>query len=195
MTDFPQNSPLDFGDVADLWQSEQGIPADTLIARLYAQNNRLRRINQVSFVICAVALIATAFIELVGQIPTRGLLTLVGALSFIGSAWKYRRDKARLIAAYSEEPKKLLPFLIARTKAARNVARYYYTLPLPSCALGFMAGRLSEDESEPIVSIAVFMPIVLLAFFGLVALTVWGLRMARQKTEELRDLEAMLEKI
>ena len=143
MTDQTYADNPDFDALGALWQSEEPIvPTEELVARLRRHNRRLRQLNQVSFVSCIFLVAITLLLEIGGRLPTGGLLSAGGTIMLFFSWWKYRRDKARLIAAYSEDPDKLLPFLIKRTKAARNLGRYYYLTPLPSVVFGFVWARL-----------------------------------------------------
>lgn len=183
--------PLPTGALAALWQSGGEIDVEPLVKRLQRQNKRLRQLNQLSFLVCIASLIFLIALEFTDQIPTRGLLSLIGAVSVAGSWWKYRRDKARLIAAYSEEPARLLPFLIKRTRAMRNLGRYYYLCSFPSFVTGFLVSRFLGPDSTNGPPASWF---VMLAIFGLgalVAITVWGVLIARSKTAELRELEAL----
>ncbi|MEL7285088.1 MAG: hypothetical protein AAGJ68_11265 [Pseudomonadota bacterium] len=182
----------DFGDLNELWQDSGPVDTAPLIDRLKRHNQRLRRLNQISFAVCVGALVITAAMEFLGRIPTNGLLTLIGFVAIIGSWWKYRRDKAKLVAAYSEEPEKLLPFLIKRTKAARNLGRYYYSCSFPSVIAGYMWARLSDDGGTTEVSSWILMPLVMVGFACLIGTTVFGVHLARQKTRELKELQAML---
>lgn len=193
MTDMSPHPPAaDFHALTDLWQSGGDVPVDDLIDKLKDQNRRLRRLNQLSFAICIVAIIFTAIMEFVGKIPTQGLLTVIGVAAFLGSWWKYRKDKARLVAAYSEEPGRLLPFLIKRVTAARNLGRYYYLVSVPSCAAGYFAARFLDPSND--AETASKGTLFILAGIGIVALvatTAWGLKLAREKSWELRELRAM----
>lgn len=182
----------EFGDLNQLWQDSAPVDVGPLIGRLKRHNKKLRRLNQISFAMCIGALVITAAMEFLGRIPTDGLLTLVGVIAVIGSWWKYRRDKAKLIAAYSEEPEKLLPFLIKRTKAARNLGRYYYSCGAPSVLAGYMWARLTDDGGTSEVSSWVLMPLLVVGFACLFGITLFGLRLARNKTRELKELEAFL---
>jgi hypothetical protein len=194
MTELSNSPELeDFGDLNALWQEGGNVPVAPLIDRLKQQNQKLRRLNQISFVMCIGALIITAALEFIGRIPTNGLLTLISGLAVLASWWKYRRDKAKLIAAYSEEPAKLLPFLIKRTKAARNLGRYYYACALPSVLLGILWARFTDDGSNGEADPIILIPLVVVGLICLVAVTVFGARLARKKTEELNELQGMLE--
>jgi uncharacterized membrane protein len=119
------------------------------------------------------------------------LLSLIGSVSLATSWWKYRKDRARLIAAYSEEPAALLPFLIKRTRAMRNLGRFYYMGPVPSALLGYLTARLSASDSSETPPADVMLAITVVGAACLVALTVWGVRLARQKSRELTELEVM----
>ncbi len=192
MTDNTPEMTFDVNDMGRLWQSDAPIiDTDALIARLQRHNTRLRRLNQISFATCIFLTAITLILELGGQMPTGGLLSLGCAAFLVFSWWKYRRDKARLIAAYSEEPDKLMPFLIKRTKAARNLGRYYYITPWPSVLFGYFWSALSPDTSEASVNMAVIYPFVAIGLLAMAGLTVFGLRLARQKTRELKELEVL----
>lgn len=188
-------SDREFEELTKLWQDGGDIPVEPLIDQLKKQNQKLRRLNVISFAVCLGALLITVVLELVGEIPTRGLLSLAGLALVVGSWWKYRRDKARLIAAYSEEPHRLLPFLIKRTRAARNLGRYYYMSGLPSVAAGFFIGRFTGTDSEGGTLTPLLAVLVSIGLLLIVAVTVWGVRLARQKTAELRELEALAAKL
>ena len=144
------------------------------------------------FALCIGALVITAAMEFLGRIPSNGLLTLIGVIAVMGSWWKYRRDKAKLIAAYSEEPEKLLPFLIKRTKAARNLGRYYYSCTIPSVFAGYLWARFTNDGGTSEGSSWILLPLLFVGCACLLGITVFGLRLARNKTRELKDLEALL---
>ncbi|GLQ20780.1 hypothetical protein ACFFUB_01835 [Algimonas porphyrae] len=180
-------------DLQSLWQSSAPpLDADKLIARLQKQNRALRRVNRISFAVSLISLIVILALEFLGRIPTKGLLSLLGAGGLIWSVWKYRRDKARLIAAYSEEPGKLLPFLIKRTRAARNLGLYFLLTPLPSIGLGYGVGYLfdragHEDAANPDILLAIIVPALLLV----AALMIYGYRLARRKSTELEELLAL----
>lgn len=192
MTDtHPSNGPVTAGALAELWQSGGDIDVGPLVKRLQRQNKRLRQLNQLSFVVCILALVFLTALEFSDQIPTRGLLSLLGALSVGYSWWKYRRDKARLIAAYSEEPARLLPFLIKRTRAMRNLGRYYYLCPIPSFLLGIVTARFLNFERASGEPGALFYAVLTIGIAALIALTVWGLRIARSRSAELRELKAL----
>ncbi len=177
--------------LAALWQSGGEIDVGPLVQRLQRQNRRLRRLNQLSFLICIAGLLILLVMEFAGQLPTRGLLSLIGSVSVAGSWWKYRKDRARLIAAYSEEPAALLPFLIKRTRAMRNLGRYYYICPLPSVLVGYLAARLSAPGAAEAAPADVLLAVSAGGLAVLAALIVWGIRLARQKSLELAELEAM----
>lgn len=184
-------------ELQSLWQSEApSIDTDRLIQRLQKQNQALRRVNLISFWVSLVCLIIVLALEFMGQLPTKGLLSLAGGLSFIWSVWKYRRDRARLIAAYSEEPDKLLPFLIKRTKAARNLGRYFLYTPLPSIAFGYGVGFLT-DNGDPLngADAARLMTILIPALIILGGLMIYGYRLARRKSSELAELEALWDEL
>lgn len=192
MTDMPSVSgPTAPGSLAALWQSGGAVDVEPLVRRLQHQNRRLRRLNQLSFAVCIGALLVILMMEFIGEIPTRGLLSLAGTIAVAGSWWKYRRDKARLIAAYSEEPARLLPFLIRRTRAMRNLGRYYYLCPLPSLAAGYFVGRHLGTETAGGPPDAALQAMTGIGLIVLGAITFWGLRLARTKTAELRELEAL----
>lgn len=194
MTEMTNTPEFDTG-LAALWQSGGDVDVGPLIKRLQDQNRKLRRINQISFAICIAALVIIVALESLGNIPTGGFLSLAGALSVGYSWWKYRRDKAKLIAAYSEEPKKLLPFLIKRTKAARMLGRFYYLVPWPSVAAGYAAGYVLDPDGSSGAPDAVLFPLLAISLAVMAGITVFGLRLARQKTEQLKELEAMLDEI
>lgn len=193
MTNPDSHKPL--GDLSSLWQSGGDIPVESLIERLKQQNSRLRRLNQLSFAVCAVSLVLIAALEFIGRLPTQGLLTVVGVLSVAWGWRKYKRDKARLIAAYSQEPAQLLPFLIKRTKAARNLGRYYYLTPTPSIVLGYLFGRFTDVDTSSSPPDAVMLPLVGAALAIMLGITLWGVKLARQKTKELKELRALLKEL
>lgn len=183
--------PSPTGALAALWQSGGEIDVEPLVKRLQKQNRRLRQLNQLSFLVCIACLVFLVALEFADQIPTRGLLSLIGAVSVAGSWWKYRRDKARLIAAYSEEPAKLLPFLIKRTRAMRNLGRYYYMCPFPSFLTGILVARFLGPDSTNGPPSTWFVMLTIFGLAGLAAMTIWGVRIARTKTAELKELEAL----
>ena len=160
-------------DMKSLWQSASPpINTDALIARLQRQNRALRRVNLISFWISLISLLIIFSLEMVGRLPTQGLLSLAGGLGFIWSVWKYRRDKARLIAAYSDEPDKFLPFMIERTRKARNLGRYLYLTPLPSVALGYGLGYIFDDGGASEPNKALLTSILVPALISLIVLSV-----------------------
>lgn len=183
--------PLPIGALAALWQSGGEIDVEPLMKRLQRQNRRLRQLNQLSLLVCIAALVFLIVLEFSGKIPTRGLLSLIGAVSVAISWWKYRRDKARLIAAYSEEPARLLPFLIKRTRAMRNLGRYYYLTPFPSFVTGILMARFLWPDTDNGPRSTWFVLLAIFGLFALGAITIWGLRIARTKTAELKELESL----
>ncbi|MEL6663734.1 MAG: hypothetical protein AAFR33_12110 [Pseudomonadota bacterium] len=192
MTDQIPFESAEFEDLSHLWQSQAPVvDTEQLVARLKRHNRRLRRLNQFSFATCIFMVAITLVLELGGRLPTGGLLSLGGSALLIFSWWKYRRDKARLMAAYSEEPDKLLPFLIQRTKAARNLGRYYYTTPGPSILFGYFWARFTPDRAEADVNYALLYPFVAIGLAAMITLTVYGLKLARQKTRELAELQQL----
>lgn len=179
-------------ELQTLWQSATpAIDMDRLIQRLRDQNRALRRVNQISFAVSAICLIIVLALELLGRLPTEGLLSLAGALAFIFSVWKYRRDKAKLIAAYSEEPDKLLPFLIKRTKVARNLGLYFLLMPVPSILLGYGIGYMTDDDAPSSANGPLLISILIPALLFLGGLMIYGYRLARRKNRELKELKAL----
>ncbi|MGB3455464.1 MAG: hypothetical protein WBG08_03255 [Litorimonas sp.] len=179
-------------DLQDLWQSAApDIDTDALIERLQRQNRALRRVNRISFAVSGLSILAIFALEFIGRLPTQGLLSALGLAGFAWAVWKYRRNKARLIAAYSEDVVRLLPFLIGRTRAARNLGLYFLITPVPSILLGFGIGYFTDDGAAPepnLAAIGWMLPPLFLLFGGLMA---YGYGLARRKSAELRELEAM----
>ncbi len=176
-------------ELQTLWQSTApAIDAEALIGRLKRQNRLLRRVNLVSFGISAASLVVILIFELSGHLPTRGLLSVFGTLGFVWSVWKYCRDKRRLIAAYSEEPGKLLPFLVGRTRAARNMGACLFLLTPASVACGYLLGYLLDESPGDAASFDPPLGVLIPALILIGVPVVFGFRLWRQKSRELRKL-------
>ena len=175
-----------------LWQDSPPFDVDAMVARLNRNNSDIRRLNLWSAGFSLAVFAVLVALEWSGKLHTGGMMTLLGTLCLIAASAHYVSAKRKLQKAFSREPKALLAFMIQRARAAINLGRGLYILPIPSLLFGYFLGRVTPDtDSETPMPDWIEPMVILIAVVFIVCPTVIGIWFTRRKVRELRELQAL----
>ncbi|MHA7899654.1 MAG: hypothetical protein ACX94B_07285 [Henriciella sp.] len=175
-----------------LWQDSPPFDVDAMVDRLNRNNRDIRSLNTWSTVISLAVFAVLIGLEWSGNLHTDGMMTLLGTLCLVLGGGHYLWAKRRLQKAFSREPEALIKFMIQRTRAAVNLGRMLYLLPVPSLGFGYLLGRFTPNvERETPMPDWIDPVIILIAVTFVIVPTTLGLWFTRRKVKELKELEAI----
>lgn len=175
-----------------LWQDTPPFDVDAMVARLNKNNRDIRSLNAWSSIGSLAVFIVLVALEWTGNLHTGGMMTILGTLCFIAAGTHYVLAKRKLQRAFSREPSALVEFMIQRTKAAINLGRGLYILPIPSLCTGYLLGRFTPDApSETPMPDWIEPMVIVIALTFITVPTVIGIWFTRMKQRELNELRAV----
>ena len=175
-----------------LWQDTPPFDVDAMVARLNKNNRDIRSLNLWSSVGSLAVFVVLIALEWSGSLHTDGMMTFLGALCFVAAGIHYVWAKRNLQRAFSREPGALIEFMIKRTKAAVNLGRMLYILPIPSLCFGYLLGRFTPDTpSETPMPDWIEPTVIIIALVFVAVPTTIGIWFTRKKVRELKELQAI----
>lgn len=181
-------------DLQALWASRPAPDPDALLAQLKRNNAEARRLNQIGLGVGIASGLFVIFSEIIGILTTRGALSVVMAVLILGSWLHYRQAKRRLSAAFSREPQAMVRFMIDRARSALFLARSMYSCQWIGLVAGFAASRLTRDGDRDILIPDQVLGIIIVAVLAaFIAMTAYGVRLARRKVREIAVLQRYAE--
>ncbi|MEL6725351.1 MAG: hypothetical protein AAFP81_05505 [Pseudomonadota bacterium] len=175
-----------------LWQDTPPFDVDAMVARLNKNNRDMRSLNTWSSIASLAVFIVLVGLEWSGSLHTGGMMTILGTLCFIAAGTHYVLAKRKLQRAFSREPSALITFMIQRTKAAINLGRGLYLLPIPSLCAGYLLGRITPDTpSEAPMPDWIEPMVIVISLTFITVPTVIGIWFTRMKQRELKELQAL----
>lgn len=178
-------------ELGAMWRASTPVDVTLIADRVRGLNRLHRRINQTSFVVSVVIALLIGLAELLGELPTGGVLFAAFTALIIAPLLHHRWAKKRLTAQWSSEPRAMLVFAADRARAGLRLARGLYAGVPIGIIVGYSGGaalgRLNGVTADQLPLWA------LLATALLVAITsVAGVRMARRRSEDIKHFEARI---
>ena len=175
-----------------LWQDTPPFDVDAMVDRLNKNNRDIRSLNFWSTIGSLAVFVVLIGLEWSGSLHTDGMMTFLGTLCFAAAGIHYVLAKRKLQRAFSREPDALIAFMIKRTKAAINLGRGLYIMPIPSLCLGYLLGRFTPNSpSETPMPDWIEPMVILIAVVFVVVPTTIGIWFTRMKMRELKELESV----
>ena len=196
MMDDPDMNAFESDDVlAELWQEGGEVRVEAVVPGVESRLGDLRSANRMNWWITVVCLALIVGFELATGFPNGPALLIATAAVTVATWFWYRWRERQLVDAYAEAGD-ILPFLIRRTRGARDFWALTAASPFLTVA-GLMAwtrwvGPIGGDASGP--GLTPVLTIILLAMIALLfAVEVYAIWVTVRATRELRVLRTMAE--
>ncbi|MEO0421803.1 MAG: hypothetical protein AAF184_05675 [Pseudomonadota bacterium] len=181
----------------ELWQASDPVDTQAILGRLHRMEATQQRVNWIGFIagMFFIALIVLAEWRLAATgstaqwwVPISLAVVMTG--SWANHLFTARRLQARIARA---DPRALLRFTIGRAKAGLWLARGLYAgFPLGMVAGVITSRLLHGDDPSFGLPMALRLLVILAALAGLIGGVWQGLRLARLRREDIRELTARL---
>lgn len=185
-------------DLQSLWQSEAPkVDRATVISGIEANRRLQERLLFANHAIMAFSIVVVAPLDLQGAFGPPGVLTAVLLVAIAAKLAQDRRKRRACPKAGSLSVRDLLAHAIRHVRTSLNGARLLYGVYPASLLSGYVIGRfLAPDNGKEIHGTELVVWIAgPLAALSMVAAIVAGVRIARTKVRELRELRARLQEL